>query len=154
MARITVAEANAWSEPTKLTLTPTTFNADAELEQQIASQILSRLMGTFDTSTWTSETTTPKIVRTIIAMYFVSWIYDRAYSDDAEANAYAALLRQYADANIAGLIAGQIDLEEFPDANVGVGSPSFFPTDASSARVATPEAPSDGPPSFTMGTVF
>lgn len=150
MANIELADAQAWIEPTKLTLSA----LDVQLEAQVTTQIYSRLLGTFETTSWNTPATTPAIVRSIIAMYYVAWVYDRAYSDDAEANAYAQLLRQYADANIAGLIAGTIELVELPDANVGVSSPSFFPNDASSARQPTPENPSDGPPSFTMGTIF
>ena len=147
---ITLAEANAWLEPTKLTLSA----IDSELEAQVTNLIFARLLGTFDTASWLNVATTPKIVRTIIAMHYVAWTYDKTYSDDAESNAYAALLRQYADANLVGLIAGNIELEELPDANVGVSSPSFFPNDASSVREPTQDHPSDGPPSFTMGTVF
>lgn len=147
---ISLAEANAWSEPTKLTLSA----IDAVLEDQISTLIFSRLLGTFDTTTWVNEASTPKIVRTIIAMHYVAWTYDKFYSDDAEANAYAALLRSYADANLAGLIAGNIELIELPGANDTVSSPAFFPNDASSDRQPTVDNPSDGPPAFTMGTVF
>lgn len=150
MASIELADAQAWIEPTKLTLSA----LDEQLEAQIVTQIYSRLFGTFNTTTWNSPATTPAIVRSIIAMYYVAWTYDKYYSDDAEANAYAERLRAYADANIAGLVAGAIELIELPDANVGVSSPTFFPNDASSANSPTRDNPSDGPPSFTMGTVF
>jgi hypothetical protein len=147
---ISVDEANAWVDSTKLAVS----SIDANLEQQVTASIFARLLGTFDTTTWINTSTTPQIVRTIIAMYYISWIYDRAYSDDAESNAYAALLRQYADANIAGLVAGTIELAELPDANAGVSSPTFFPTDFSSSQEPTDLNPSDGPPAFTMGTTF
>jgi hypothetical protein len=147
---ITLQEANAWIEPTKLTLS----DIETELESQVTSQIFARLLGTFDTASWVNVGSTPKIVRTVIAMYYVSWIYDRAYSDDADSNAYAERLRAYADATLIGLAAGSIELEELPDANAGISSPTFFPNDASSAQEPTSLNPSDGPPSFTMGTVF
>lgn len=150
MTSIALSDAQAWIEPTKLTLSV----IEPELEAQITTQIFSQLLGVFDTTAWVNPASTPAIVRSIIAMYYVAWVYDRAYSDDAEANAYAALLRSYADRNIAGLIAGNIELVELPDANVGVSSPSFFPNDASSAREPTQDSPSDGPPAFTMGTIF
>lgn len=150
MAVLTVPEANAWLDSTKLTLS----SIEVELEEQVKNQIFARLHGAFDTSGWVSNLSTPKLVRTILAMYYVSWIYDRAYSDDAESNAYAQLLRQMADANIVGLVAGTIELTEFPDLNAGISSPSFFPNDASSANEPTPENPSDGGPAFMMGTVF
>jgi len=150
MANIDITDAQAWVEGTKLTLS----SLDANLEPQVTSLIFAQLLGTFNTVAWVNPASTPRIVRTIIAMHYVAWLYDRAYSDDAEANAYAALLRQYADANLAGLIAGTIELSELPDANAGISSPSFFPTDLSSSQEPTDLNPSDGPPSFTMGTVF
>jgi hypothetical protein len=142
---ITLAEARAWLEPTKLTLS----TLDSELEAQVA-----QLLGTFDTTTWVNAGSTPKAIRTMISMYYVAWTYDKHYSDDAENNAYADKLRRYADIMLAQLIAGTLELEELPDANIGVSSPSFFPNDESSAREPSDLSPSDGPPSFTMGTRF
>lgn len=150
MANIDVTDAQAWIEPTKLTLS----ELDTQLESQVVTQIFGRLLGTYNTSTWNSPATTPNIVRSIIAMYYVAWTYDKTYSDDAEANEYARLLRQYADTNIAGLVSGSIELVELPTESSAVGKPSFFPNDLSSATAPTTENPSDGPPSFTMGTVF
>jgi hypothetical protein len=151
MTSIELADAQAWIEPTKLTLS----TIDANLESQITTQIFARLpSASFTTTAWVTPATTPAIVRTTIAMYYVAWMYDKYYSDDAEANAYAELLRQYADLNIAGLIAGSIELEEGPGVVTDAGSPSFFPTDESSRNQPTVDNPSDGPPAFTMGTVF
>lgn len=147
---ISIDDAQAWIEPTKLTLS----TLDTNLEAQVSALVLSRLLGTFDTASWVNDSTTPGIVRTIIAMHYVAWLYDKYYSDDAEDNAYAALLRRYADANIAGLVAGNIELIELPDANEGVSSPVFFPNDLSSAQEPTDTNPSDGGPAFTMGRVF
>lgn len=150
MTSIGLNDVQAWIEPTKLALS----EIDTDLESQVTDQIFGRLLGTFDTTTWNSPSTTPGIIRSAIAMYYTAWLYDKTYSDDAEANAYATLLRQYADLNINGLIAGTIEIIELPDVNVGVSSPSFFPNDESSANCPTVDNPSDGPPSFTMGTVF
>jgi hypothetical protein len=147
---ITLAEARAWLEPTKLTLS----TLDSELEAQVATQVFAQLLGTFDTTTWVNAGSTPKAIRTMISMYYVAWTYDKHYSDDAENNAYADKLRRYADIMLAQLIAGTLELEELPDANIGVSSPSFFPNDESSAREPSDLSPSDGPPSFTMGTRF
>lgn len=150
MSHITVAEANAWFESTKLALT----SIESELEAQVASSILSRLTAVFDVSAWIDQTSTPKLVRSIIAMYYCSWVYDRAYSDDAkEENDYANLLRRMAEANILGLLSGVIVIPESPD-NADVGVPTFFPNDLSSSLEPTPESPSDGGPAFMMGTVF
>lgn len=151
MANIALEEANAWLEPTKLTLP----DLDPALEQQVAAQILSRLDTIFDISTWVDENTTPTLVRTIIAMEYVAWTYDKTYSDDAEANAYAALLRQHAEMNLEGILSGAVQLEEVdPNPALSLGTASFFPNDASSANPPTSDFPSDGGPSFLMGSVF
>lgn len=150
MAHFTVAELNAWSEPTKLTLSA----IDSSLELQVATQVLPQLASVFNTSTWTNDATTPALVRSIMAMYYVAWIYDRTYSEDAESNEYSQLLRTTAQANINGLINGTVILAEDPTANAYSGTPSFYPNDASSALAPTAETPSDGPPSFMIGTVF
>lgn len=149
---ITLDEVNAWAESTKLDFSA--GELDEALERHVSTQIISRLRGTFDVSTWVDDATTPKLVRTLISMLYMAWYYDKHYSDDAEANAYAQLLRETVEANILGLLSGDIILEEFPDANIGVGTPSFFPTDASSSRPSSSMFPSDGPPVFTMGSVF
>lgn len=152
MAHISPEEANAWLESTKLSLS----ELDDELEWQITSQIMSRLSAGFNTSTWTDATTTPRLVRTIIAMYYVAAVYDRTYSDNTDdtISNYATILRSLAESNITGLLNGTITLEEDPTANADIGSPVFFPNDASSAQKPTRDNPSDGGPSFMMGMVF
>jgi hypothetical protein len=154
MAHIDVSDANAWLEGTKLTLT----DLDTSLESQISTQILAKLAGTFSTTaTWADPSSTPALVRSIIAMYYVAAVYDKHYADDVDDSSsnYAATLRGLADANIAGLLDGTLSLVEDPTANASQGAPVFFPTDASSDnRIGFHEDPSDGGPAFLMGTVF
>lgn len=151
MSHISTADANAWLEPTKLTLD----SLDESLEAQVSTDILSRLSSTFDTTYWVDETTTPQLIRTIIAMYYVAWVYDKTYSDNEENNSYAVLLRQYADLNIQGLLSGSLELAgDSNNQNLNVGEPAFFPNDVSSSNCSTPSNPSDGGPSFLMGSVF
>jgi hypothetical protein len=146
---ITLAEANAWLESTKLTLS----TLDAPLLDQVSTRVLGALAGAFDTTGWTNESNTPQLVRSIIAMHYVAWVYSRAYSDDSnEDNDYSALLRRQADISIAGLVQGSITLPEVP-VDV-VGQPAFFPNDLSSSQQPTTENPSDGAPAFMMGTTF
>lgn len=152
MAHFTLTEANAWLTETKLSLT----TLDNSLASQSALQVLPRLAGTFDTTSWTGDTNTPPLIRSIIAMYYVSWIYDRTYSDNTDdtTSNFAFLLRQRADLVIEGLIGGALTLPEDPEANASVGQPTFFPNDASSANEPSTDFPSDGPAAFMMGTVF
>lgn len=149
MPHIGVADAQAWTEPTKLPISA----LDAALEDNVTKLVFGMLTPTYNTTGWTSEATTPALVRTIIAMHYVAWLYDKHYAQEAEESAYANTLRRYADANIAGLLAGTITLDEYV-LPAEVFNPSFFPNDLSSANEPTVDNPSDGGPSFMMGSVF
>jgi hypothetical protein len=144
-----VAEAKAWADGTKLTVT----SLDVELEAHLAGEVLSQLDSAFDITLWVDDTTTPKLVRTIISKLYVAWIYDRQYSEDIEIQGsnYAARLKENADNLLAGLIAGTIELPGVEDV---AGSPVFYPTDASSAMTPTVDDPSLGPAAFSMGMRF
>lgn len=151
MAHFTLAEANAWSESSKMALD----TIDSSLEAQVAALVLNKLSPVYDVSTWTNDTSTPQLVRSIIAMEYVAWVYDKTYAEDTgEANPYATLLRQTAEANIQGLLTGVVILPEAPEATTDNTVPSFYPNDLSSASEPTTENPSDGGPAFMMGTVF
>lgn len=149
MALIDAADANAWTESTKLKFT----GLDPALLEQVESQVLGRIASQFDTSTWVDRDATPKMVRSIVAMFYVSWHYDRSYSEDQEqGNDYAALLRAQAESLIAGILDGSIAVPEVPGDEPG--GPAFYPTDASSALSPTREDPSLGPARFSVGQVF
>lgn len=152
MMHIRVQEVNAWFEDTKLLLPA----LDTELEAQVAVQVFSAIGAVYDTTSWTDETTTPSLVRTIEAMLYAAWIYDRAYGDDNdEQNTYSQLLRSKAEALIQGIVGGVVVLPDTPELSGGtLDQPVFFPNDASSAQCPTADRPSDGPPSFSMGAVF
>jgi hypothetical protein len=149
MAHITAAQAQAWAEGTKLTIT----SLDTELEDQLAEEVIRQLQSAdIDTSTWTNETTTPKLVRVIIAKLYVAWVYDRQYSEDIEQGSnYADRLKANANNLIAGLIAGIIELDP---TTASAGQPVFYPTDASSAQLPTTDDLSLGPAAFSMGMRF
>lgn len=148
MPNISVNEAQAWAEGTKLTISA----LDIELENHLATEVIVRLSSITDTSAWVSESATPKLVRTIISKLYVAWVYDRQYSEDiAEGSAYSDRLRANAEMLMLGLLDGTIELPGVVDVS---GSPAFYPTDASSAMAPTFEDPSLGPAAFSMGKVF
>jgi hypothetical protein len=151
MARILLADAQAWAEGTKMSLGA----LDAALLAQVESQVVAELDSSFDVTTWVNDTNTPAIVKSVIAMLYVSWVYDRQYSEDQEqGNDYAALLRGQAASLISGLKDGSIIIPgQSPDTGPS-DTPVFFPTDASSALPATPLQPELGPASFHMGVIF
>src|SRR5216117_93652 len=101
MTLITIADAQQWAEKSKLTLDV----LEGGLADQITTQILNRIAQACDTTAWTTPTATPAIVRSIIAMSYVSWLYSKKYSEDeVSENAYALRLLAWAEALIAGIL--------------------------------------------------
>ena len=148
MARITVAQAAAWAEQTKLDIT----TLDTALLDQVENDLIGELQATIDTSAWTSSSNTPSLVQSALAKLYVAWIIDRQYSEDEELSSYATLLRTSARVIIDKLISGEI---EVPGSSTdGGGEPSFYPSDESSAQSPTWSDTSLGPAAFSMGQVF
>lgn len=149
MARIELKDATAWVEDTKLLTTA----LEPRLLAQVEAQVLTSLDNSIDVSTWVDYNSTPDIIKSIISMTYVAWVYDRQYSEDQEnGNDYAALLRAQANALIAGINDGSVVVPGFPTENIG--GPAFFPDDASSAMRPTDLMPQLGPASFNMGREF
>jgi hypothetical protein len=148
MARIIIEEAQAWGEATKLKLA----TLDTYLLANIEEEVIGQLAGTYDTSTWLDPTSTPKLIRVIISKMYVSWFYNRTYSEDTDkGNPYASALAANAAMLIAGIIDGTITIPGTP--NQGE-EPSFYPTDNSSIQKATCDDPSLGPAHFSMWQTF
>lgn len=148
MARILAAEAQAWAEGTKLTIS----SLDTALLAHIEEEVIRRVAVAVDTTAWTDSTNTPQIVKTAISKLYVSWFYDRSYSEDiADGSAYATRLNANAEMIITGIVDGTI---EIPGAAADSGEPLFYPTDLSSASEPTDSDPSLGPAKFSMGMVF
>lgn len=148
MSRISLQEAQAWAEATKLTIA----SLDTNLLDHLEEEVLRRVGVVVDTTTWVDETTTPKIVRTAISKLYVSMLYDRQYSEDiADGNAWATRLAANAEMLITGIVNGTIEL---PGTTSDAGQPEFYPTDTSSLMDPTSSDPSLGPAAFSMGMVF
>jgi hypothetical protein len=155
---ITVENAQAWLETTKLPL----GDIDDELEDSVATQILSRVAQAYDTSGWLDSTTTPKLVRKLIAMQYVVWVYRRQYSEDGGTNEYADMLQAAIDSLLTGITGYIVPLVDVPPTTGDGTGPVFYPTDLSSAL--TPDSPTGtevngndqslGPAAFRMGQVF
>lgn len=149
MARVTQREVQSWLELTKLSIAA--LNTDLLL--QLEEEVLVQLSPVYNVSAWTDETTTPQIVRVIIAKMYASWHIDKMYSENQdEGNDYSARLLANANMLLAGLVSGLFEIPGIDSPNPG--SPSFYPTDASSALEPTFEDPSLGPARFSLGKVF
>jgi hypothetical protein len=126
MPNVTKDEVQAWLENTRARLD----TLEDELEASIATQVLSRIAHSYDTSGWNTPEATPQLVRTIIAMKYASWYYQRSYSEDSDtANDYALLLNANAETLIEGIISGANSLPEVegridPET---ISQPAFYP---------------------------
>lgn len=151
MSNITIEEAQAWCMKPKLDLGRA---LDGALETQLSTQVLSRVAMTYDVSSWSTAVATPKLIRTILAMKYAAFEYYKRFSDDNDdANAYAAKLDGMADNMLANILDGVTVIPGVIPTSSG-SSPSFYPTDASTAATPTASDSSLGPAAFSMGTVF
>jgi len=150
MARVTLAEVQGLLDPAKMTIA----SLDTELILHMETEILARLGVVYDTSGWTTDSNTPKLVRTIISKTYASILIDRFYSENQdEGNDYAARLLTNAEMLITGIIEGRIVIPDEPVPDVSRG-PSYFPTNASSDLEPTFENPEYGGPYFSMSKSF
>ena len=152
MAHIEIQDARDWAEQTKMALD----SLETNLLAQVEAMVLGRISKAYDISMWATAATTPTLVKKIIAMFYVADLYDRQYSEDAETGSpWSSYLRGSAEALIEGIVDSTIDLIDLdPGQTAPSGSPSFYPTDASSAQQPTADDPSLGGPVFSMGTLW
>lgn len=147
MSLITLAEAQAWGEKTKLL--PALSELDTDLLAQLEAETLAQVATVADTSTWSDSSTTPSLVKTILARNYVAWIIDRQYSEDEDLSNYSALLRTGAMLLLTGIMSSAIDIPGVITDSAGDGLPSIYPTDDTVDRYGNPYGPY-----FTMDAVF
>jgi hypothetical protein len=152
MSLITVQDAKGWVQTGKLTIT----ELDTDLLDQIEAEVLGRIAATYAITTWTTPSTTPRLVRVAIAKLYVCYLYMRVYSEDEDGTpSYSYNLRMNAEMLITGIVDGTITLPEVDPATNTAGDPVYYPSDASSAY-----EPGDmgdwslGDAKFSMGKVF
>ena len=140
---ISIPEIQAWLEKTKLTISTTEPDDLTFIELYEKNIVYGRLAQKFDTSTWLSASTTPSLVRQIIAMRIAAIVYRRQYSEDLETtNPWAMWLEKNSEDLIMGLINASIVLQT--EAGISgttptqLNRPTFYPTDISSAAANQP----------------
>jgi hypothetical protein len=92
---------------------------------------------------------------------YAGWYYDRAYSEvvsEEGVRSYGYTLRQWAQALLADVIRGAVDIVEI-DPDQPAVAPVFYPNDLSSTREAEwanadPNDQSLGPAKFTVDKIF
>lgn len=155
--QIDVDDAQPYASPRKLDLGT---SLEGDLVESVSSMVLAQIQPAYDTSTWVDATTTPRMVRAIIGMYYVAWYYQRTYAEDTGTATYADRLLRWAQMLINGILAGNTILTDVATPVVDHGAPGFYPNDQSTATnplnldINDPERGSVGPAYFTMGQVF
>lgn len=152
MALITVAQVNAWLDPTKAAIS----SLEDDLTHNVQIKILSKLETRFDTSGWTTASATPDLVQTVIAMLYAGTIYDRAYSEDliSGEDPYGRRLQEDAHNLCEAILNGYIELRDLSGYS-NPAAPEFWPTNAATTLADDdPTSSSAAPRAFSMGQVF
>lgn len=151
MAHIDLLDAQAWADNVKLGL----GTIDVALEAQVATEAFAKIAAApYNTTLWVDSTTTPKLVKSIVSMMYVSWIFQRTYSEDNNISNYALLLMQRAEGLIVKIVDGTLDLPETGiDSKATIGA-AFYPNDISTFLQPTLTDASLGPAAFSMGMRF
>lgn len=107
MAYINIELANAWTDKDRLNLT----TIDANLENQIASQVIQRASQAFDVTFWTDITNTPMLIKSIISMTYVGRSYQSKTLDNISGlDNYGTKLIEDARLLLDAVVKGEIQL--------------------------------------------
>lgn len=131
MAYLSAEAVDSWLENSKFTVD----SIDPNRELVCAQKVIGRLRGSYDTSTWVDESTSPPLVIQLVAMLYAAAHYRYHYSEDLEEGVglnWAEWLEGSAEAYIASLLDGSIILEEGELTDTGLLRPAFYPNDESS----------------------
>lgn len=152
MSHIQVTDAQVWLDGTKANLGG---NLDANLEDAIASEVISTVAQSYDVSGWTDSTTTPKLVKKVIGMKYAAAYYQRQYSEDAGMNDYAVMIDGNAEMLMEGIVIGANVLTDANKPYAEQHGPEFYPNDHA-VEIDDAGNPTGNflTPSFTMGKVF
>ncbi len=127
---LTTQSVLAWSNGDKVTWAAT---VDANLDSQIASQVLAKAARAFDISGWYDSSTTPKLILSIIAMHYVGRKFQEMYGEDSLNSDYGTALITDANNMLENLIRGDLillDEDLIPTVSSAVGSISFEPLES------------------------
>jgi hypothetical protein len=146
---VTLPEVAAWGEKTKLA--PALVTLDTVLLDQVQAEVLAHMGVVASTATWLDSTSTPVMVKTIIAKMYLAWVIDRQYSEDEDLSAYSALLRAGAVSLQTLIETSQVDIPGVTDTDdtAGDGLPGYYPKDNTLDQFGNPYGPY-----FCMDQVF
>lgn len=148
---IGIGDAKAWVDSAGQHLTIASI--DEDLSSALEAALLARLSNQYDVSTWTTAANTPALIKKVLGMQYVAWLYEKIFSSANDTSNYGTRLLAAAERIIVGLEGGTITLEVDPLPGVS-SSPSFYPNNASSAQLPTAADPSLGGPVFALGQIW
>lgn len=154
MSHIQVSDAQVWLDGTKANLGS---SLDANLEDAIASEVISTVAQSYDVTGWADSTTTPKLVKKVIGMKYAAAYYQRQYSEDAGTNDYAVMLDGNAELLMEGIVIGANVLVDTTKPYTEAHGPEFYPNSQAVQLDDQGNPTNDGcllEPAFTMGKVF
>ena len=131
MVRIQTTEVQSWLSDGRIVVD------DSDLSEQIEEYVLSRVEGTYTTSTWVDKDTTPDLVRQVIAALTAALILRKAYSDQDDQIPYADKLEAMGEARLSQINEGKLVLtigdvvvtSAQGDAAGTAAGPVFYPTE-------------------------
>lgn len=129
-------DASAWADGSKLVIDA----LDGDLAESVTTGVYDRVRVMYNTAAWVGPSSTPSLIRKIMAMQYVAWLYERTYSEDGAGNTYANRLFLESEMLLNNLVSGVIVLEDVPSlaGTTGLGSPLYEVTE----------------PVFTMGQIW
>jgi hypothetical protein len=134
MAHVTVGDVQVYLDVNKLALPE---NDPLEEDQTFADIVFASVGQVYDFSSWTNETTTPALIRRVLAMLIAANRYNKIYSEEDDAgNRYADKIEARALEILASISDGTILLYDasllpLPETH----DPSFYPNDATGASI-------------------
>jgi len=149
-ALVSIDEVQSWLSEDRLQLS---FDNDLGEEVNISLLVRAALHTAYDTSSWVDRTTTPSLVRKVIAARVASVLYRKVYADQADELPYADWLNGWADDTLEGIANGTLRLLDVvttveADAAQVARSIAFKPNDA------TATADVEDATKFTIGQIF
>lgn len=150
---VTDVEVQQWIQDDRLQVA----DVDPVLESSAFSRVEGKLSLRYDTSTWTTTTTTPALVRSVISMLMAAWIINRSHGEmTADVDSYGVHLESSAYELLGALADGSITIGDDITSTYSTGQPAFWPTDMATTIASEDGWDADGaaPLMFTTGKVF
>jgi hypothetical protein len=132
MAHVTVAEVQGWLDKDR---EPIPENDPLDDDVQFSTLVFAKIQQVMNTAGWIDVSTTPPVIRKIIACLVAANRYNRIYAEEEDAgNKYAGKLERLAWGWIQDIIDGKMVVLDNSGVEIlNANDPRFYPTDATGA---------------------